>query len=160
MTKRLIEIGQKQSMNPGCSYSGAAKGSWSEVKGYYRFIEQPDDSGVTMENILAPHREQTIRRMKAERTVLAIQDGSDLNFNNLTQCEGLGLIASNQTGAKSFGLHLHSSFAVNTSGLPLGVLRSRCSAPKPKSYNSHASKVPIEEKRLFPGLKACAIARS
>lgn len=158
LSKRLIEIGQKQSMNPGCSYSGAAKGSWTEVKGYYRFIEQPDDSGVTMENILAPHREQTIRRMKAERTVLVIQDGSDLNFNNLTQCEGLGLISSNQTGAKSFGLHLHSSFAVNTGGLPLGVLRSKCSAPKPKSCKKHASKVPIEEKKTFcwiEGMRDC-----
>ncbi|MGM0367528.1 MAG: IS4 family transposase [Actinomycetota bacterium] len=158
LSKRLIGIGQKQSMNPACSYSGAAKGSWTEVKGYYRFIEQPDDSAVTMENILLPHREQTIRRMKAERRVLVIQDGSDLNFNNLNQCEGLGLISSNQTGAKSFGLHLHSSFVVNTSGLPLGVLRSKCSAPKPKSCRKHASKIPIEEKKTFcwvEGMRDC-----
>ncbi len=160
LSKRLIEIGRKQAINPNCSYSGAVEGNWSEVKGYYRFIEQPDDSGVTMENILQPHREQTIRRMKAESVVLVIQDGSDLNYNNLDQCEGLGVIGSNQTGAKSRGLHLHSSLAITTEGLPLGVLRSECTAPQLKSQsdNRRSSVIPIEEKKTFfwiEGVRDC-----
>jgi len=131
LSKRLVEIGRQQGEKPGCSYNGAARGNWSEVKGYYRFIEKPDDSAVTMENILLPHREQTIRRMKAEKVVLCPQDGSDLNFNNLDHCTGLGVIGSNQTGAKSRGLHLNSMLAMTTEGLPLGVLRSECSVPQP-----------------------------
>ena len=56
--------------------------------------------------------------MKAEGTVLCIQDGSDLDYNSLDQCEGLGVIGSNQTGAKSRGLHMHSTLVVTTEGLP------------------------------------------
>ncbi len=151
LSNRLVEIGRKQAMNPSCSYSGAVGGNWPEVKGYYRFIDQPDYLGVTMENILLPHREQTIRRMKAEKVVLCPQDGSDLNYNNLDHCEGLGIIGSNQTGAKSLGLHLHSMLALNAEGLPLGVLRSECTAPQPKSRddNRPASAIPIEEKKTF-----------
>ncbi len=92
--------------------------------------------------------------------VLCIQDGSDLNFNNLSNCEGLGVIGNNQTGAKSRGLHLHSMVAVTTAGLPLGVLRAECSAPMPKDTNDkrRAREIPIEEKKTFSwieGMREC-----
>ena len=156
LSKRLVEIGLKQGESPGCSYSGAAAGKWSEVKAYYRFIDMPDDSAVTMENILLPHRERTIRRMKAQQVVLCPQDGSDLNYNKLDHCKGLGVIGSNQTGAQSRGLHLHSMLAITTEGLPLGVLRSDCTAPQPKSSDDKrpASAIPIEEKKTFCWLEA------
>lgn len=160
LSNRLVEIGLKQSAHPGCSYSGATGGNWPEVKAYYRFIEKPDDSAVTMENILLPHREQTIRRMKGEKTVLCVQDGSDLNYNNLDHCTGLGVIGSNQTGAKSRGLHLHSMLAITNEGLPLGVLRSECTAPQPRTQDDDrpAFTIPIEEKKTFcwiEGVRDC-----
>jgi hypothetical protein len=31
-----------------------------------------------------------VQRMKAQRTVLCIQDGSDLDYSSLAQCKGLG----------------------------------------------------------------------
>ena len=71
-----------------------------------------------MSAILQPHRERTIQRMKAQKTVLCIQDGSDLNYSTLERCKGLGSIGTNQTGKQSKGLHLHSTFAVTSSGLP------------------------------------------
>ena len=156
LSKRLVEIGLKQGANPGSSYGGASEGKWSEVKAYYRFIDKPDESAVTMENILLPHRERTIRRMKAEKVVLCPQDGSDLNYNNLDHCVGLGVIGSNQTGAKCLGLHLHSMLAITGDGLPLGVLRSECTAPKSKSPDDKRppSAIPIEEKKTFCWLEA------
>ncbi len=146
-------------MNPGCAYSGTVGGDWPQVKGYYRLIDKPDASAVTMSNIMLPNREQTIRRMKAENIVLCIQNGSDLNYNKLDKCVGLGVIGSNQTGAVSRGLHLHSTIAVTTKGLPLGVLNSECTVPKQKSKDdkSQLSTIPIEEKKLSAGLKACVI---
>ncbi|MBW2739113.1 MAG: IS4 family transposase, partial [Deltaproteobacteria bacterium] len=160
LTDRLVEIAENKAMNPGCTYSGVTGGNWPKVKAYYRLIDKPDDSAVTMSNILLPHREQTIRRMKAENIVLCIQDGSDLNYNNLDQCEGLGVIGSNQTGAISRGLHMHSTIAVTTKGLPLGILRSECTAPKLKSKDDKrsASSIPIEEKKTFcwiEGVRDC-----
>ncbi len=68
-------------------------------------------SAVRLEAILVPHRRRTIARMRAQQTVLCIQDGTDLNYSSLAQCEGLGVIDTNQTGANSRGLHLHSTLA-------------------------------------------------
>ena len=160
LSDRLVEIAIDKAMNPACTYSGVAGGNWPKVKAYYRLIDKPNDSAVTMSNILLPHREQTIRRMKAENIVLCIQDGSDLNYNKLDKCEGLGVIGSNQTGAISRGLHMHSTIAVTTEGLPLGILRSECTAPKLKSKddNRPASAIPIEEKKTFcwiEGVRDC-----
>lgn len=151
LSKRLVEIGVDKGANPGSSYSGATRGDWPKVKAYYRFIDQPDDSAVTMGNILLPHREQTIRRMKAEHTVLCVQDGTDLNYSGLTDCEGLGQIGTNQTGATSAGLHLHSTLALTTEGLPLGVLLAQCTAPEPNTEKDKrkSKDIPIEEKKTF-----------
>ena len=160
LSKRLVEIGFNKAQHPGDSYDSAAQGDWSKVKGYYRLIDQPDSGAVTPANILLPHREQTIRRMQAERTVLCVQDGSDLNYSNLTDCTGLGTIGTNQTDASSAGLHCHSTLALTQEGLPLGVLRSQCSAPNPDEAQktNHPMGTPIEDKKTFAwieGLRDC-----
>ena len=125
-----MECARIQAEKPGETFSGAAQGDWARVKGYYRMIDKPDDSAITLAAILAPHRERTVQRMKAQQTVLCIEDGSDLNYNSLAHCEGLGVIGSNQTGTQSRGLHLHSTFVVTPDGLPLGLLGAQCEAPE------------------------------
>lgn len=160
LSRRLVQSAAQLAESPMGSFPDAADGDNALVKGYYRFIEQPDDSAVTMENILQPHREQTIRRMQGQKTVLCIQDGSDLNYNGAPQCTGLGVIGSNQTGAQSLGLHLHSTKVVNDEGLPLGVLRAQCWAPRPKDKDDKRKTcdIPIEEKETFSwivGMRDC-----
>lgn len=151
LSQRLVEIAKNKAKKPGGSYSDAVGGKWPKVKGYYRFIDKPDNSEITMKNILLPHRQRTIQRMKAEKTILCIQDGSDLNFSNLDQCDGLGVIGTNQTSTKSKGLHLHSTIAITTTGLPLGILRAECTAPelKGKANKRLLRNMPIEEKKSF-----------
>ena len=41
---------------PMCAITGATNGVRALVKGHYRLIDQPADSDVTVEHILAPHR--------------------------------------------------------------------------------------------------------
>lgn len=151
LSKRLVKSAKAKADEPWRAFCGVAQGDWAAVKGYYRLIDAPDESAVTMANILRPHRERTLRRMQGQQTVLCIQDGTDLDYNSLAECEGLGEIGTNQTGAKSRGLHLHSTLAVASNGLPLGVLRAQCLAPELKSPEeerpSHA--IPIEEKKTF-----------
>jgi len=153
--ERLVEIVQTKAKNPGIAYSGAAEGNISDIKAYYRFIDHPDEQAVTMETILKPHRQQTIRRMQGQQVVLCIQDGSDLNYNSLAKCEGLGVIGINNTGGQSRGLHLHSTMVLSTNGLPLGILRAQCAAPVLKSPEdkrpSHG--IPIEDKNTFAWIK-------
>jgi len=151
LSKRLVDAAAAKAEQPDRAFSGVAQGDWAAVKGYYRLIDKPEESAVNMANILAPHRERTLRRMKGQRTVLCVQDGSDLDYNNLAGCEGLGEIGTNQTGAKSRGLHLHSTLAIAPNGLPLGVLKAQCSAPKiRRSKDDKPSySIPIEEKKTF-----------
>jgi len=151
LSKRLVKVAAAKAEVPDRAFSGVAKGDWPAVKAYYRMIDQPEESAVTMSNILAPHRSRTVKRMTGQKIVLCIQDGSDLNFNNLNRCEGLGEIGSNQTTAKARGLHLHSTLAIAPNGIPLGVLRADCTAPQGKLAEDKrpTHTIPIEEKKTF-----------
>lgn len=151
LSKRLISVAAAKAEVPSRAFSGVAKGDWAATKAYYRMIDQPETSAVTMPNILAPHRQRTARRMMGQKTVLCLQDGSELNYTNLDSCTGLGELKANQTGAKTLGLNLHSTFAVATNGLPLGVLKAQCLAPKAKSVDDKRkpSQIPIEGKKTF-----------
>ena len=155
LSERLVKVAAEKAEAPGRSYSGVAKGDWAATRAYYRMIDQPEESEVSMANILAPHRERTIRRMMGQKTVLCIQDGSDLDYNNLSKCEGLGVIGTNQTQAESRGLHMHTTFAVASNGLSLGVLTADCTAPEIKSSEDDRPKhtIPIEEKKTFVWLQ-------
>jgi len=150
-SRRLVESARVQAQNPLDPFTNAAQGDRALVKGYYRFIDQPDESALTVDNILLPHREQTLRRMQTESTVLCIQDGTDLNYDGLAECEGLGVIGSNQTQAAARGLHLHSTLAVNEEGVPLGVLRMQCQAPVSRTPEDTrpTHEIPIEEKDTY-----------
>ncbi|MBN2449294.1 MAG: IS4 family transposase [Lentisphaeria bacterium] len=166
LADRLVQCARRCGEQPGRAFTGAGKGDWAEVKGYYRLIEKPDESGVTPANILLPHRRQSVRRIRDRDTVLCIQDGTDLNYNGLAECEGLGVTGTNQTGAISRGLHLHTTFAVTDDGLPIGVLRAEFSAPQPRPKTAAGgagsdapAPIPPEEKKTFQwiaGLRDCA----
>ena len=151
LSRRLVDIAQSKAEKPGHAFTGVAEGDWPAVKAYYRLIDHADEEAVNMPHILEPHRERTVRRMKAQRTVLCIQDGSDLDYTSLAQCEGLGVVGTNQTSAQSRGLHLHTTLAVASNGLPLGVLRAQCVAPELKSPQDKRPSwaIPIEEKETF-----------
>ncbi len=151
LSKRLVGVASAKAEAPGRSFSAVVNGDWPATKAYYRMIDQPEDSEFSLPNILAPHRKRTARRMAGQKTVLCLQDGSELNYTNLDQCQGLGVLKANQTGAKTKGLNLHSTFAVAPNGLPLGVVKAQCIAPKEKDTNDKrkASAIPIEEKKTF-----------
>ncbi len=154
LTARLVTIAQVKGARPMGSFPQAANGNRAEIKGYYRFIDQPEETAVTPEAILAPHRERTLGRMRAEPVVLCLQDGTDLNFASRPGCAGLGVIGTNQTGAITTGLHLHSMLAVTPGGLPLGVVGARFDAPPGKGQ----PKQPEDRKteRWLEGYRRCA----
>ena len=156
LSERLVDSARLQAAQPGQAFSAVAKGDWPATKGYYRFIDQSDDSPTNVASILAPHRARTVQRMKAHSTVLCIQDGTDLNYSGLAQCVGLGSIGTNQTGASSAGLHLHSTLVVTTEGLPLGLLDAQCHVPASKAQDDKraSADIPIEEKKTFSWIQA------
>ena len=123
LSARLVKSVGLLAAYPGQKIHANSASDSTAINAFYRLIEMPAESAVTVENILAPHRERSVQRIRSQRTVLAIQDGTDLNFATRPGCDGLQLIGKNQTGAKSLGLHLHATLAVTDTGLPLGVLR-------------------------------------
>ncbi len=156
LSRRLVQSAAAQAAQPGRAFSGVAQGDRPAMKGYYRLIDHPDTAAVTPAAILQPHRNQTLRRMQGQRLVLCLHDGTALDYSGLAQCKGLGVIGTNQTGAQSRGLHLHSTLAVTGDGLPLGVLRAACTAPTPKPAEETrpSSAIPIEEKATFCWIQA------
>ncbi len=150
LTQRLVKIVCDQAAQPQGSYAQAAGGDRHDLKGYYRFLNN-ERSELNLESLLQTHRTQTIRRMKQEQTALINQDTTDLNFSTRCQCEGLGPIGTNQTGAKSLGLRLHSSLALSESGLPLGLVQLQGYAPESAAGKDRDR--PIEEKESYRWLK-------
>ena len=161
LSARLVQSAQQMAESPMRAITGAAQGARALVKGHYRLIDQPADSAVTVGNILAPHRERTLRRMQAHELVLCIQDGTRLNFTRRGQTQGLGAIGSNQTGAVARGLELHTTLAVNPDGVALGVLRAAFDAPALADPQENGKAKPREERKSFrwiEGLRDCAQA--
>jgi hypothetical protein len=159
LSARLVDCARTLGAAPGRAFSAAARGERAAVKGHYRLIDMPDDSAVSVQAMLAPHRQRTEQRMMAQPVVLCVQDGTQLNYTGLAQCQGLGWLGSNQTGARSAGLHLHSTLAFTAEGLPLGVLDARLQAPPPRADDpAPSARIPIEDKKTFDwihGLRQC-----
>jgi len=162
LTRRLVSIAHAKGAAPGSPFSHAVNGQAADLAGYYRFLDQPDESKVRMDEILAPHRHRTLCRMQAQEELLCVHDTTDLNYATLLACEGLGVIGRNQTRTESGGLRLHSSYVLTAEeGLPLGLLDWQCSAPeikephKPKQASRKVAKEEKDSYRWIDNLIGC-----
>lgn len=135
---RLMTIVGDRFEDPEGSYLEASGGDRQAAKGYYAFIDNPRDT-LNPEAMLATHRKRTIERMMSHKLALVVQDTTDLNFSTRPHTQGLGLVGTNQTGAVSLGLKLHSSVVLTPEGLPLGVLRAAMYAPERKRKTGQES---------------------
>jgi hypothetical protein len=150
-TQRLVRIAQAKAHNPSAPYTECFAGDRHELKAYYRFINKKHER-MNPTGILSGHRRETIRRIKGQKRVLAVQDTTDLDFSSRLHCNDLGDIGKNQTGAVSHGLKMHSLLPLSETGLPLGVLGTSLYA---SHYDSQepAPNRPIEEKESYRWLR-------
>ena len=129
LSTHLVKSVALLASHPGQKINADSRSDRTAINAFYRLIDMPEESAVTVENILAPHRERSIQRIRGQgketETVLMlmIQDGTALRFATRPGCDGLQVVGRNQTSAKTLGLHLHATLAVSSEGLPLGVLR-------------------------------------
>ena len=125
LSTRLVKSAELLYSVLGQSICANTSHDQAAVTGHYRLLEQGPDSKVTPENILKPHRMRTIERMRSQKVVLCIQDGSTLNYTTRSHCEGLEVIGRNQLKEKgeAKGLPLHVTLCTTAEGVPLGVLR-------------------------------------
>jgi hypothetical protein len=96
----------------------------------YRFFDHPR---VTPDAVLAPHRQQTVRRVAEHPVILAVQDTTVFNLTLHRQTRGLGPIG--QAGLSGF--FRHSCRAVSPEGGPLGLLGGTTWVRPPESKDSH-----------------------
>ena len=122
----------------------------AELKATYRLMDMKQ---VTPLALLAPHREQTIKRTSSQPRVLLVQDTTEVDLTRpQRQIEGAGPLTSNH----SFGFYLHPMLAYTDQGVPLGVVASHhwarteldtTSTPAEKRRKRYLQ--PIEDKESF-----------
>lgn len=111
LNQRLAKMVESLAAQPNKSIPCAC-GSWAETKAAYRLLEQD----LSWEKLFHPHYQSSLERAKAHKTVLCLQDTTELDFNG-RKAEGLGKL--NYTARR--GMYLHPTLLVTPERLPLGL---------------------------------------
>ena len=114
LNRRLVRIVEDLAAKPTASVPEAS-GTWAATKGVYRFW---DSDQVTAEAIRASHTQSTVERLAGHELVLAVQDTTDLDYAHHPATKGLGPLENKY----QYGMRVHSSLAVSSVGVPLGLL--------------------------------------
>ena len=113
LNNRTKTILSNLSKSPLASIPTCSKG-WHETKAAYRCFSNPK---LNSEKILAPHKQATIKRARANQRVLVLQDTTDLNYSGQSYKQGVG---PTRHGTERM-LLLHPCLVVSESGCCLGV---------------------------------------
>jgi len=155
--RRCKLVMKRLAVDPQISIHAACNGA-SEMVSATRFF---DNQAVCEGDILAPHRQATLRRMRQERVVLVIQDTTelDLTFKKLV-VQGTGPLNEESR----LGLLDHVQLAVTPRRLCLGVLGTKTWARDPATFRTCKQRKydPIETKESYRWLEgyreACRVA--
>jgi Transposase DNA-binding len=165
LRQRLQQLLQQFSSGLGESIPFACQ-DWAHTKAAYRFLSNPR---VNEEAILAGHLQATRSRFAAtDSTVLILQDTTEFTFarKNPTAMGTMHLSRlgrPTKDGRKSHhpvcGILMHSSLAVTTDGLPLGLAaikfwsRSEFKGTNALKRPINQTRVPIEKKESYRWLE-------
>lgn len=123
LDKRARVLMERFAANPTASIPAACHG-WGETMAAYRFLGNEE---VEWRDIMAPHWQQTQKRMHAHPVILCLQDTTELDFNG-QQAFGLGPLSYEAQR----GMYLHPTYAVTPAREPLGVLDAWMWAREPR----------------------------
>jgi hypothetical protein len=130
---------------------------WANTKAAYRFLA---NGKVREHAILAGHFQSTRERFSATtEPVLILHDTTEFTYSR-TNTESIGILNKSFTGAKKgraqhftvCGISMHSSLAVTTDGLPIGLAaikfwtRSKFKGANALKRSINPTRVPIEKK--------------
>jgi hypothetical protein len=134
LNKRIIKLADRLEKQPE-GYINQACEDWADAKAAYRFF---DNEKVKEEEIIRVHQNRTQERMKGSEIVLAIQDTTEFDYTKHPKTRGLGQVGNG--ASKSKGLMMHSTLAITTKGLPLGVLTQEIWARKENKEKKKGSR--------------------
>jgi hypothetical protein len=103
-TRRAVKAAECMAKNASASLPAQMQ-TWKDVIAVYRLLDEPD---VTFEALMQPHWHQTGQQLEAQRVVLLVQDGTELDLTSHHKMAGLGPIGKGTTQ----GLLLQTVLAV------------------------------------------------
>lgn len=102
LEQRVIYIAETMAREPGRSCPEMFP-KWADLKAAYRFFDNP---GVTPEEIQGSHRALVREQMTGTgKTMLLIEDTTDMIWHGHEKIEGLGPVGSGYEGSQGFMLH-------------------------------------------------------
>jgi hypothetical protein len=151
LTQRLMSLARDFAANPQAQIPQACQNR-AKTKAAYRFFDHPR---TTMEQLLEPHYQSTIRRIAEHKVVLSVQDTTSLNYTMHPDTGGIGPIGSIKAGGP-IGLMLHDTMAFSVEGTPLGLVDVQCWARDEETFGKHHERKgkPIEQKESYKWLKS------
>lgn len=156
LDRRLIKTAQQLARSPASPINEAC-GDWASTQAAYRLF---DNSKASPQAILAPHTEETVKRMAAQSgAVLVMQDTVFFSYGQHPKTQGLGPIGSSNS-VHERGLIMHNALAFTASGVPLGLLSQTIWARQEVPEEGYQEKIerlqctPIEEKESSKWLLA------
>ena len=149
LKKRLITISERFAESPVSPINHACD-DWAETKAAYRFFR---NEKISYQEITKGHIVATKERCEEYSTVLAIQDTTFLNYTNHPHTEGLCPLSRKKGQYRknivASGLVMHSTFAVTTDGLPLGIVAQKIYS-RPQSAEIMSAKERSARNYLLP----------
>lgn len=145
LIKRYGNILNRLCGAPNESIPASCKG-WNETLAAYRFLNHQN---VTAEQIMSPHRDATLERIKGEKIVLIPQDTTEIDFTGRKSLLGIGCL----TQKSGQGFYLHPSIAVTPERCCLGVVDMQSWVRPDIGKQTNRKKRPIEEKESYCWLK-------
>ena len=127
LTKRVVKIATNLAQSPGGTLPQAFP-HWADLKGAYRFFDQPK---VTFERVQNPHWQRTRQACQEPGEYLLIEDTSELDYTNHPATAEMGSIGD----GRGRGLLLHTTLALRLEGedsqerpqgIVLGLLHQQC----------------------------------
>ena len=158
LLRRLRVLLGQLAQAPGQSISLVCQ-DWANTKAAYRFLSNPR---VSEADILAGHFDATRERIAAthEAPVLMLHDTTEFSWQR-DSAQAVGVLGKTNSGRDAegrirhhtvCGILMHSSLAVTTDGLPLGLAaikfwtRSKFKGTNALKRSINPTRVPIEEK--------------
>lgn len=161
LNQRLIRLADSFSKTPESPINQACQ-NWADTKAAYRFFQ---NENVSHQKVLNSHTEATMERAQEYSVILGIQDTTYFNYSAHPKTTGLCVLSKKKGKYKkeilTTGLVMHTTLAVSTEGLPLGILNQKTYSRIPLSdekkdlkKRSHNIALPIEEKESFRWLES------
>jgi Transposase DNA-binding len=123
LEKRVVNIVERLSASPGKSLPDALQTD-AELEGFYRLV---GNERVSYEALASAHIAQTVERIVADGTALAIHDTTECAFSGEKERTGLGPL---KDGNQGFLAHVTLAVGAQEGNMPLGVLGIECWARK------------------------------